>query len=330
MPENVHPTFEGKTPQQIFKLVKGGELSREELCHAYAAAYDEYDPEDPDHQLMHRRIKIAIAEIDQREKEEEDAVAEALKKELLAAGKDYASKNGLNPEIMSETALIEIGGMVIGAAQSDNTNPETGEDETVEIIRRDDEQMCLVTPSGEIVAFLDAPTYGGKDDRESLLKWVGEKITEAEARAAGVEAEKKVWQDKIDAIYDPQINAQRRRAKSLEWTYGPMAKQYLQEVVDAHWQEELKKKDESKRKPLRSIKLGLLKLAFTKERASIDVIIGEKAVLWLQKRGLHDAVKITEAVLKSNIPDDVKKKINEDPKSGMHFNPGGGDKFSMG
>lgn len=316
-----HPRFEGLKPKEIYKLVKSGELTREELSNAYSSAFPTFDPEDPDHVLLYNTIRIKIEELDYAEKTKADVQAKEARAKAIEAGKQYAKDNNL-PEYLSEQVLVELGTLVLSGVKDGDTvtNPETGEDEIVQLVRRDENELLLVTPSGEIVAFLDAPVVG-VDEREKLLEWVGEKMTEADADIAGLEAAKAVWQKKIDSIYDPQINAKKRRRKALEWVYGPMAEAYLREIVE---------KTKDSKKPIRSIKVGLLKLAFTKTRESLDVIMDTKAVTWLRKRGLTDAVKVVESVLKSNIPAAIRKEINDDPASGMRFNPGGEDKFSMG
>lgn len=316
-----HPRFEGKTPKEIYKLVKSGELTREELSSAYSSAFATFDPEEPDHLLLYNTIRIKIEELDFAEREKVKAQSEADKALAIEAGKKYAKENKL-PEYLSEQVLIELGTLCLAGVKDGDkiTDTDSGEEEVVQLVRRDESEMMLVTPAGEVIAFLDAPVVG-VDEREKLLEWVGEKMTEADADIAGLEASKAVWQKKIDSIYDPQINAKKRRRKSLEWVYGPMAEAYLKEITD---------KTKNSKKPVRSIKVGLLKLAFSKTRESLDVIMDTKAVTWLRKKGLNDAVKVVESVLKNSVPATLRKEINDDPASGMRFNPGGDDKFSMG
>lgn len=313
--------FDGLTPKEIYKLVKSGELSREELSCAYESAFPVFDPEEPDHVLMFNTIRMKIEELDFADREKQKAETEEERQKAIEAGKVYAAANKL-PEPWSEVVLVELGKLCLqGIKDGDKTtNPDTGEEETLQLVRKDEEMMALVTPSGEIISFLDAPVYG-HDDRENILAWVGEKMTEADAKIAGLQAEKAVWQKKIDSTYDPQINAETRRKNSLIYVYGNMAESYLKEIVD---------KTKNDKKPTRSIKVGLLKLAYTKTRESLDVIMDTKAVMWLRKRGLHDAVKVVESVLKNNVPANVRSEINEDPNSGMRLNAGGDDKFSMG
>lgn len=322
--KTINPRFQGVPLEDAFLLVKKRMLTEEELrgTSEYKGVYETYfdflDPEEPDQMVLHTQVNMALELIAAEKMEAAKIEAQELEDKRIEAGRKYALDNNLNPDNLEKAILLEFGTWVLSPQEIPGDNGDS-DSEPLNLIRRDDETMMLVTPSGQIISFLDAPIIG-EDDRETLLEWVGERRTEAMAKAEGLRAEKQVWIDKINATYDSQINAQERRIKGLEWVYGPMAKQYLQEIVDASQQT---------KKPVRQVKIGLLKLAFSKTRAKLDVLLPEHAVRWLRRNGAHEAIKIEQSVLKTQVTDDLRRKINDDPSSGMVADFGGKDTFNM-
>jgi hypothetical protein len=302
--------YRGK-PKKMYKLIKADLLTPTELDTALNLAFnvEDFDPEDELQTQMFVGIKLSRERLAaQKQKELDNEAAQARDR-----AKEWLRNN--NPEVpvdqLPDPILDEIANSINQMMNSDIC-------EDVTIVARDEENMVLVTDSGEVIGFLDAP----RDDleRRNILEWLGERLTTSQARAAGFAAEKEFWLKKIGRQYDPQINRQTRIQKQLSFLYAPMAQAYLDEVI-ANFKGKT---------PPRSVKVGMLLLKYTKTQSRVDILDENKALSYAEEN-FPDAIKVERSILKSQIPDDLKKKLTEDQKtaSGIFFYPGGEDKFDL-
>ena len=183
--------------------------------------------------------------------------------------------------------------------------------EPTEMIITDAETMTLIdTTTGTVVGY--AATPPDEVDTIKLAEWIGEHVTQHAAAAAGLRSEKQLWIDTINARFDSRIKAHE----------GAVA--FLKE----HWYDrlfELAKTligDGKKR----SVACGLLKLSLSKSREKVEIIDNENAVEWC-KQNAPEAVKVTESVLVSQIPDALKDCLHDSifdgDGTGMVYHPAG-------
>src|SRR5690606_20253906 len=126
--------------------------------------------EEPDHFILRTEIGRQIEKLEAQEKAEREQAENENREHYTTLGKKYAKENGLDPNTLPEDILLEFGMWMekgLGEAEAE-------EDEPVSLIRKDDDVMALVTPTGQIISFIDAPIWGSEDERENVLKWVGE------------------------------------------------------------------------------------------------------------------------------------------------------------
>ena len=186
-----------------------------------------------------------------------------------------------------------------------------------EIVVVDEDTMTLInTETGEVVGYADLPPEDLGD--VDLAKWIGEKRAWHKGKAEGLKAEKQVWLDTINKRYDTQIKRHDSALKWFETTYYQFLFELAKRMIGAG------KK--------RSVAVGLLLLKLRKTSAKTEVLDSEKAIAWLKGAGLSEAVKTTESVLVSMLPDEVKAKLTKpsnQAKTGLAFNPGGEDQLKI-
>lgn len=309
---------------ELYKLLKSDELTRHDIGLIETKALPEgVDLEDENVQKMVGAISAARA----RCLERENALAEFMYKEQIEAAKTYLKEQGVpGSDLLPENVLYEIAqGLTNNDIIDAQCAPENAE--YVQVITQDDDINALVTPSGEVIGFLDAPS----DDleRRLILEWVGERLTWLGAREAGLRSEKQFWVDKINKIYDPQVNKVVRGASFMRSRYTPVAQAYLDEVR-VNFLAGQKNSAKPKEAP-KSVKVGLLMCQYTKDRASIQIVDEALAIVTLTKLKVKEAIKTVVSVLKSGIPDPIKLKLPEDQKdlNGLFFYPGGKEKFDF-
>lgn len=177
----------------------------------------------------------------------------------------------------------------------------------------DFENMILVnTETGEIEGIVDMPDAV---QAEALAKWMGERKTWMEGRISALTAERDTWLNKANSIYNPQIN---KFQAAMNWMIT-VNKNTLEQYAN-----QLRPTLKGKSK---SLKIGLLILKWVARRAKLDVKDDVLAIAWLKKNQLAHAVKISETVLKSEIPDSVK--ISLTPETGMDYYAGGDEEFKI-
>lgn len=292
-------------PKAIYKLIKADLLTETELEKAHGIGFNDVlmDFEDDLHTQMMTACIASKKRIEEHDRESrEKAIADRR-----GAAKEWLKLNspGVDPERVSEKALDDIHASLLAAA----------EDDSVEILSSDTDELCLVTSSGEILGFVDAPR--DDIDRRNILEWVGERITRSQASAAGLVSERDYWLNKINSQFNPSINKQTRIQTRLEYLYTPVGQAYL---------DELRAKNKSK-KEINSVKIGLLTCSYSTTRASTTVEDESAAIIFCEKN-FPDAVKTVKSILVSVIPDLAKPKLDR-KATGLFFYPGGEKKFGL-
>ena len=177
----------------------------------------------------------------------------------------------------------------------------TEETLTVEI----DNQGFRYNPAtGEILAVLDLPQNVAIE--EIARDWLGPRLSSAQARLAGLEAEKAAWLQRVADQYDARLARQKRWISYLEGLYRPALRDYAARLLEGRKE--------------RSIKVGLLTLAFRRTQPKVVVQDEQKAVDWLEDRGMYDTIKTVRSVLKSLIPANVRETITAE-ETGMAYVP---------
>lgn len=307
---------------ELYKLLKAEDLTREEIAAIEAKALpDDVDHEDENVQKMVGALTNAKAKVLERER----AAAEVLYAAQLQRAKDYLKEAGVpGADDLPESALFDI---AKGLEINEDAEANPGVTEPVVVITQDDDINALVTPSGEVIGFIDAPN----DDleRRLILEWLGEKLTYLDARGKGLASEKQAWLDRINRIYDPQINRVNRGSTYAKMRYQGVAQNYLDDIR-TKFMESQKSAAKPKEAP-KSVKVGLLMLQYTKDRASIQIVDEALAILTLTKLKVTEALKTTVSILKTGIPDAIRAKLPEDRKgdNGLFFYPGGVEKFDF-
>jgi hypothetical protein len=310
--------YASNTPQELYTMLrKDGTLTLEQIDQIKSAAFPadvEIDYEDDNVGKMLSAIKAAQEAATKRGEE-------AKQKAVIDGRADaavYLLSLNVDPSAVEDAVLDEIA----LALRTARDHPLTESEETVQILSQDDDTMALVTESGSIVAFIDAPRADA--DRRMILEWAGERLTRHQAREAALRAEKDFWIKKINAQFDPAINKQVRAQAQVRFSYEPMGKAYLDEIRE--------KAVASGAKDMpKSVKVGMLTLAYKADMAHMEVPDEPKAIAWLEAKELSDAIKVTKSVLKGSIPLTLKAELTEDniPTTGLYFYPGGVPQFSM-
>lgn len=301
-PENLE-TLRG-LPKKLYKLVKADLLTDKELDGVHELAFGvAMDFEDD----LHTQMLAGCMASKKRQYEADKEARDRETSQNREAARTWLRANypGVNADLTPEGSLDQIHASLVKAA----------DDPTVTIVSTDEDELCLVTEDGEVIGFADAPR--DDIDRRNILEWVGERITTSQARQAGIEAEKAFWLAKIGKQFDPKINKQKRIQDRLEYLYTPVGQAYLDEI---------RAKNKSK-KEIKSVKIGMITLAYTLTRASTTVEDDSKAITFCEQK-FPEAVKVVKSILVSNIPDMAKAKLDR-TTTGIYFYPGGDNKFSL-
>lgn len=316
-PENL-ADLKGK-PKRLYKLLKAGLLHEADLDLLHDLGFPD-EPLDGENDL-HLEMQIGIAVVRKNMEQDKALKAEALRQGYIFLGTKFLIETApmVDPSTVPDAVLEELGVATEQVAEQSGVDLDaTGMPDPVTILAYDEEELAFISPSGEIVGFANAPR--ADLERRNILEWVGERITTAQARKAGIMAEKDVWQRKIDRQYNPSINKQSRIEARLKALYEPVGKAYLDELIANY----------KGKTPLRSAKVGLLMLQYGKTSARVDIVDEEAAIKTAEKE-FPEAIKTVKSILKSQIPADKKKTFTEDQKnkSGIFWYPGGEDEFNL-
>lgn len=285
---------------------------------------DDLDMDNPTVDRLMTAVLLAAGVAKKNDVAWEEQLANDQDQQRLQIGRDYIT-NTLHLAVtgIPDEVLLEICD-TISYNSTEASKDITEDNGPVEVVTMDDEVNALVTASGEIVCFVDAPV--SDLERRNILEWVGERREKANARIAGITAEKKHWLDKIDKMYNPQMNKQTRVIARLDYLYGPVGKAYLDEAIASA--EKAIKDGKTGTKIPKSLKIGLLTLKYKTTKASVQIIDLAKAILWCRKNA-KDAIK--EEILKSVIPDAKKSKLTKEASeiTGIYAYPGGDKEFVL-
>lgn len=172
----------------------------------------------------------------------------------------------------------------------------------------DDEQKTILdSDTGEIYWMADVLPV--EFDEREIAEWVGERRARANARMAGLIAEKEAWLAKVAAQFDGAIRRKQKYVEHLDTSFAPLLERLARMQLDG--------------KKERSCRIGLLTLRFRKTRARVDILDEELALDWARDY-CTEAIKVTERLLKSAIPIEL---LAELPEGGLSYYPGGEDEF---
>ena len=176
-----------------------------------------------------------------------------------------------------------------------------------EIIYDEDAGAILDAETGELLWV--APPDPASSERE-IAEWIGERRTRANARLAGLLAEKAEWLRKVEAQFDTLIGRQQKYIEHLDESFRPLLDRLAHDELDGRKE--------------RTVRIGLLTLRLRKTRARIDVENDSVALEWA-RRHWPAAIKVVERLLKSDIPPELLFHLPED--SGLSYYPGGEDEL---
>jgi hypothetical protein len=176
-----------------------------------------------------------------------------------------------------------------------------------EIVYDEEVGAILDTETGELLWV--APPDPALSERE-IAEWVGERRARANARLAGLVAEKDAWLEKVAAQFDSLITRKVKYIEHLDESFRP--------VLDRLAHQELGGRKE------RTCRIGLLTLRLRRTRPRIDVEIEQVALEWAREH-CAGAIRTTERLLKSEIPPELIQEFGIE--SGLSYYPGGEDEL---
>lgn len=148
--------------------------------------------------------------------------------------------------------------------------------------------LLLVDKNGEIIGEQSAPDSSAADDE--IISYLGPRLKRAQARLAGLAAEKEELIDQINRHYDPQINQARGYISFLRCNYIDRLRDLASRMLEG-----------ARSVPVRS---DCSQLKFRKKPGKTEITDMETALLWA-KVACPDAIKTVEGILVSRIPADM-------------------------
>lgn len=178
------------------------------------------------------------------------------------------------------------------------TMNETGTDEPAieSVLVGDGDETSLVefdAATGEVLRVHGAPDPEVVEDARGIADWLSPRLAAAEARLAGLQAEKAAHLARVAERYDADIKRAGRLVDWLKTMYRHPLQEFARQALAGG--------------KARSLKVGLLTLAFRKKPARAVVTDETAAARWLWVHGAHDAVKMS--VLVSRLPEDVRRDL---------------------
>jgi hypothetical protein len=174
----------------------------------------------------------------------------------------------------------------------------------------DDEQKTILdSDTGEIYWMADVLPV--EFDEREIAEWVGERRARANARMAGLIAEKEAWLAKVAAQFDGAIRRKQKYVEHLDTSFAPLLERLARMQLDG--------------KKERSCRIGLLTLRFRKTRAWVDILDEELALEWA-KANCPEAIRVREFILKWMLPTEMFVAAGC-LTSGIEYHEGGEDKF---
>lgn len=181
--------------------------------------------------------------------------------------------------------------------------------------------------TGEVLGFEDAPPENMAMDE--VVGWFAGKFNLLNGKKSGLETEREYHLDRINTQYDPDI---KRLDNSIKWlvaSYENMCRGYAKNALMGKG---------------KTVKVQGVKFSFRAAQPKTEILDQSKAVAFMMRIGVPEAVKTVTTVLTSLIPEEVKvrldgtrKKIRLDgqaisvnpEETGIKFTPAGEDTFSI-
>jgi len=173
------------------------------------------------------------------------------------------------------------------------------------------EEGYLVDPeTGEVLGLASTPTPEFEVTDVDSAEWVLAKIGEADAEILKLQL---MLNGSIERM-TKRIKAQQRRSDYLRARFEPG----LTEVA---------RKNLPKSGKTWNALNGSVAFRATKDRVDVPKENTDQAIGWLKKKGLNEAIKTTESILKDSIPKEVKEELIADAElrkiAGFELIPGG-------
>jgi len=183
--------------------------------------------------------------------------------------------------------------------------------ETENIVQPIIEEGYLVDPeTGEVLGLASTPTPEFEVTDEESAEWVLAKIADSEAEVLKLQ----LMLNSVAERLQSRMKDQTRRIEWLKARYGAD----IAEVAKANLPKG--------KKTWKGVN-GQVAFRTTNPRLDIPKDSTEKTIGWLKDNGLNQAVKVTESVLKSEIPDEYTNRLMEDAElrqiAGFELIPGG-------
>jgi hypothetical protein len=153
----------------------------------------------------------------------------------------------------------------------------------------------IVNAEGEILGIADLPKPAFEVTDEESAEWVLSKIADAEAEVLKLQ----VMLNSVAERLQSRMKDQHRRIEWLNARYGAD----IAEVAKANLPKG--------KKTWKGVN-GQVAFRTTNPRLDIPKENTEKALGWLKDNGITQAIKVTESILKSEIPDDKTALLMED------------------
>jgi len=153
----------------------------------------------------------------------------------------------------------------------------------------------IVNAEGEILGIADLPKPAFEVTDEESAEWVLSKIADAEAEVLKLQA-------MLSSVAERLQSRMKDQQKRIEWLNA----RYGADIA------EVAKANLPKGKKTWKGVNGQVAFRTTNPRLDIPKENTEKALGWLKDNGITQAIKVTESILKSEIPDDKTALLMED------------------
>jgi len=177
-----------------------------------------------------------------------------------------------------------------------------------EIIYDEENGAIVDADSGEILWVAEVPDPALNEWQ--VAEWVGERRARANAKLAGLLAEKEAWLTKVAAQFDSVIGRRQKYIEHLDESFRPILDRLAHQQLDGRKE--------------RTCRIGLLTLRLRRTRARIDVENDSLALEWAREHCVG-AIRVSERLLRSEIPPELLEEYRIE--SGLRYYPGGEDEL---
>lgn len=156
----------------------------------------------------------------------------------------------------------------------------------------------LIDPeTGEVLGMASLPKPEFRVEDAESADWVLKKICDAESEAARIKMVLASVQERLET----EIKAQLRRVEYLKYRFGPDLEHFAKENLP---------------KGKKTWKGVWGEVSFRSTKSRLDIVDEEKAIAWAKSdAALEVAVKVTEKLNKSELPQEVVGRLLDDPES---------------